>query len=342
MIKAPPLLRIGHLLTFATYMRGYGAPAGKYIRRQGLPVLCDDPNTYAPLSRMWSFFDTAARHEDPELGWRVGAHVGDQGLNAVLLRKLESAPTLLQALNKFSQMARTEATGTEVAIEERQDEILFYTRYSGMGQEPGYEISQSYQLALFLDLIRHFLGRHWIPEEIGIESSRIPACAEEYFPGSRFLSLQPAGYIAVPRSCLHRAPLTGDAETGGAEGLLLNDNISGPLTSTGYLSRIQSVLGAYLAEGYLSQRIAAELMNTSVRTLTRRLSAYDLTYGMLIDNMRFKVAKEKLQNTDWPIYDIAQSVGFRNQGSFTRMFRRIGGVSPKEFRDSARYTVRAH
>ena len=340
--KAPPLLRIAHALTFTTYLRKYGAPADKYLRRQGLPVLCDDPNTYVPLSRMWSFFDTAARHEDPELGWRVGAHVGDKGLNAALLRKLESAPTLLQALRRFSRMARTEATGTEVNIEERQDDILFYTRYSGLGQEPGYEISQSYQLALFLDLIRHFLGRNWIPPEIGIESSSIPSCADEYFPDSRILSSTSAGYIAVPQSCLHRAPLSGNTTAGRSESLLLKDNMLDPGTGIAYLNLLQSVLSSYLSEGYISQRVAAELMSTSVRTLTRRLSEFGLTYGMLIDDLRFKVAKEKLSNTDQPIYDIAYSVGFRDQGSFTRMFRRIGGVSPKEFRDSAKHTVRVN
>ena len=340
--KAPPLLRIAHVLTFTTYLRKHGAPVDKYLRRSGLPVLCDNPNTYAPLSRIWSFFDIAARHEDPELGWRVGAHVGDKGLNTALLRKLESAPTLLQALRRFRRMARTEATGTDIGIQEHQSGILFYTRYAGLGQEPGYHISQSYQLGVILDVIRHFLGRHWMPEEIGIESSCIPACADEYFPGSRILSSQPAGYIAVPRSCLHRAPLSGDTKAGKAEGLLLNDNKFDPGTGTAYLSLLQSVLSSYLSEGYISQRVAAELMSTSVRTLTRRLSESGLTYGMLIDDLRFKVAREKLSNTDQPIYDIANSVGFKEQGSFTRMFRRIGGISPKEFRDSAKKTVRTH
>ena len=55
-----------------------------------------------------------------------------------------------------------------------------------------------------------------------------------------------------------------------------------------------------------------------------------------------KVAKEKLSKTDQPIYDIAHADGFKDQGSFTRMFRRIGGVSPKEFRDSAKHIVRVH
>ena len=337
--KAPPLLRIAHVLTFTTYLRKLGAPVDTFLHRSGLPVLCDDPNTYAPLSRIWSFFDIAARHEDPELGWRVGAHVGDKGLNTALLRKLESAPTLLQALRRFSRMARTEATGTDIGIEENRNGILFYTRYAGMVQEPGYHISQSYQIGVILDVIRHFLGRHWMPEEIGIESSCIPVCTDEYFPGTRILSSQPAGYIAVPRSCLHRAPRSGETKTGKAEDVLLNLD---PDTNIAYLNLLQSVLSSYLSEGYISQRVAAELMSTSVRTLTRRLSEFGLTYGMLIDDLRFKVAKEKLSNTDQPIYDIAHAVGFKDQGSFTRMFRRIGAVSPKEFRDLARHTVRLH
>ncbi len=331
--KAPSLLRIAHLMAFTTFLRQYGAPADLYIRRNGLPVLCDDPDTFAPLSRMWSFFDTAARHEGPELGWRIGAHVGDHGLNAVLLRKLETAPTLLQALSRFARLARSEATGTEIDIEERQDGILFYTRYSGMGEEPGYHVSQAYQLGVILDLIRHFLGRQWIPEEIGIESSRVPSGAEEFFPGSRILTQQPAGYIAVPRSCLHRAPPPRSTKTGRTDSLLLNDNFRIQRNNSYYLSLLQSVLSSYLSEGYVSQRFAAELMNTSVRTLTRRLSVYGLTYGGLVDDLRFKVAKERLRNPDVLIGDIAHSVGFNEQGGFTRMFRRIGGLSPKEFRN---------
>ena len=31
--KAPPLLRIAHVLTFTTYLRKYGAPADSYLHR---------------------------------------------------------------------------------------------------------------------------------------------------------------------------------------------------------------------------------------------------------------------------------------------------------------------
>jgi AraC-like DNA-binding protein len=76
-------------------------------------------------------------------------------------------------------------------------------------------------------------------------------------------------------------------------------------------------------------------MDTSVRTLTRRLSTYGLTYGTLIDGLRFEVAKEKLQKPNVRIGDIAHDVGFKDQGDFTRMFRRVGGLSPKEYRKTA-------
>ncbi len=330
----PPLLRLAHVIAFMVYLRRLGAPVDRHLRCNGLPVMCDDPDAFVPLLRVWSFFNTASRSEDSELGWHVGAHAGDKQLNSALLRKLETAPTLLQALRRLVLMISAEATDLQIGIKERQDSILLYTLYAGMGEEPGHEISQAYQLGAFLDLIRHFLGRQWVPDEIGIEAAEIPPGAKECFPGSRILTQQPAGYIAVPRSCLHQHPSLGDTKVGRADNPLLNDNLPALTENIDCLRKIHLVLKPYLSDGYVSQRDAAELMNTSVRTLTRRLSGYGLTYGTLIDGMRFNAAKRLLQNPDVRIGDIAHSVGFKDQADFTRMFHRVGGLSPKKFRNS--------
>jgi AraC-like DNA-binding protein len=338
--SGPPLLRLAHVMAFMAFLHRLGAPVGGYLRRSGLPTMCEDPNAYVPVPRIWSFFDTAARNEDSELGWRVVEHAGDHQLYAGLLRKFENAPSLLQALRRFVRLARTEATGLEIGLEGRRDRVLLYSRYSSLTGEPGCDISEAYRLGIFLHLVRHFLGPQWVPDEVGLESAHVSSGAQECFPGSRFLTQQPAGYIAVPRSCLHRSLLVSDTKVGRAENPLLND-IS-PLLSEdpNYLSLLHVVLKAYIPEGYVSQRHAAELMNTSVRTLTRRLSAHHLTYGELIDGIRFNAAKKLLRNPDMKIGDVAHSVGFEDQGDFTRMFRRVGGLCPKEFRNSAvRYSA---
>ena len=105
-----------------------------------------------------------------------------------------------------------------------------------------------------------------------------------------------------------------------------------PVKDLDYPDRLRAVLRSYLSERYLTEQIAANLMETSVRTLTRRLSEHNVRYGALIDELRFTTAKEQLRDTDQRIMDIAQSVGFEDQAHFTRMFRRIGGLSPREFR----------
>jgi AraC-like DNA-binding protein len=99
-----------------------------------------------------------------------------------------------------------------------------------------------------------------------------------------------------------------------------------------YIDRLRAVARAYLSEGYIAEKTAARLMDTSVRTMTRTLAAQGITYGKLIDDLRFEVAKERLSNADIRIIDVAQSIGFRDQANFTRMFRRMAGITPGQFR----------
>jgi AraC-like DNA-binding protein len=242
-------------------------------------------------------------------------------------------------MRRLIEMIRAEATDLEIGIYERRDEVLFYMHYPGMREKPGYMISQAYQLEIILDLIRHFLGRGWVPNEIGVESALVPPMAEAHFPDCRILTKQSAGYIAVPRFCLHRAVYPGDPKVGNADNPLLSESSPVLTTNFTYIDTLRAVLKSYLSEGYPSERVAAELINTSVRTMSRRLSNHDLTYGMLINELRFNTAKEQLQISNKRIGDIAHNVGFDDQGNFSRMIRRISGLTPSELRKAARGNI---
>jgi len=104
----------------------------------------------------------------------------------------------------------------------------------------------------------------------------------------------------------------------------------------GDVDRLREVLKSYLPDGYPTARFAAEVIDVSERTLARRLSACGLTFGGLVDQVRFEVAKRLLQEPDARIVDVARSVGFESQGNFTRMFRRVAGLSPTQFRKAIR------
>lgn len=318
---------MAHPLAFVAFLRHVGAPAGKYLRLQGLPALCEDPDLFVSLERTWAFFDSASRSVDPMLGWHVGKFAGDRNLNAVLRRKLEQAPTLYRALQELVRLARSEASEVQIGIGERRDDIILHTQYPERKGAPGYSMSQAYKLGVFIDLIRHFAGERWMPDEIGIDLPSVPSITEEHFPGTRILMRQNMAYVSIPRSLLHLAAQRGDSA----------DDACGdpPLASSfDYMDTLRTLLRPYLSEGYPDALLAASLMDTSVRSLARKLSDSGLSYRTMIDELRFTEARELLKDPAIPIIEVAAAVGFDDPSHFARMFRRIGGICPREFRKS--------
>ena len=325
MTSSPPLIRFAHPMAFQSFLRKMGAPVDRCLRHNCLPALCEDPDVFVPVIKVWAFFDEESRKEDQLLGWDAGEYVGDHSLNTNLLRKLENAPTLLSALRRLVRLVRSEGSDIDIGILERSEDILLYTHYWGLRDMPGYHISQAYQLSVFLDLIRFFLGRDWYPDEIGLEAAEIPPDLKKRFPGPEILPHQPLGYIVIPRRFLHHSACHTVSPGAGKEG---------PLTirSFDYIDTLSSLVRSYLSEGYVSEKLAAELMDTSVRTLKRKLAVSGTSYSKLLDEIRFNVAREYLQRQDMRLIDVAQSTGFRDQANFTRMFRRLSGITPGHFR----------
>lgn len=169
-----------------------------------------------------------------------------------------------------------------------------------------------------LDLIRQFLGPHWVPGEVGVEHSIAPDVVEAQLPDTRIMTQQPLGYITVPRTCLSNTA---------RRTISTNDAVNDPVMTENFdnADTLRVILKSYLSDGYPTAKFAAELINVSERTLARKLAAYGLTYGTLLDEVR--------------IEDVALSIGFIDQSNFTRMFRRISGQTPEEFRKTARLSV---
>lgn len=287
--------------------------------------MCDDPNQFVPVPNLWRFFEAAAHNIAPSVGWLVGKDVGDRDIFIGLLQKLEHSPSLYLALQGLVQRVREEASDLELGLYERAEDVLIFTHYPGLLDLPGYDQSQAYQLGLFIGLIRHFLGNHWTPVEIGVQSQHSPVAIMATFPQCRVRTAQNIGYVAIPRNELHRTTRSRAEEA-------LSDSTTGAKYGLDFVGKIRAILGAYLQDGYTPASFTAEIMGVSERTLARRLSAQGLTYGSLVDDLRFTRAKELLQSSDQHIGEIALAVGFQDQSNFNRMFRRMSGISAKQFR----------
>ena len=324
-LSGVPVVRFSHSLAFIDHLRQSGAPTDRYLQKSKLPTLCENPDCLIPVERMYQFLAEAACNEEPLLGWFVGGSVGERQLSTTLLKRLRATPTLLVALQNLASLIKSESSEIDVGLFEREKDIVFFTRYPRMRGAPGYEIGQSYQISVFMSLVQAFLGKDWRPAEIGLESRRSQPMLPEGFHGSHFIPNAEFGYFTVARSCLHRAISNGYSGSTSPAGTPL-------LGELDELELMRKLLRSYLADGYISKTFAAELLDTPVRTLSRRFSEHGTNYQQFMDSLRFQEAKEGLQNPDMQVLDVANSVGFSDQGDFTRMFRRVSGVTPTDFR----------
>lgn len=80
--------------------------------------------------------------------------------------------------------------------------------------------------------------------------------------------------------------------------------------------------------------VAAELA-TSPRTLQRHLRELGHSYNALADDVRQGAARLYLEQPDVAISEVAYLLGFSDQSTFNRAFKRWNGVTPKQFRTRA-------
>jgi AraC-like DNA-binding protein len=72
------------------------------------------------------------------------------------------------------------------------------------------------------------------------------------------------------------------------------------------------------------------------RTLNRRLRAAGTTFQQVLDEVRYAVARELLEQSSIPMHDVAAALGYASLAPFMRAFRRWSGASPGDWRKAAR------
>ncbi|MBP1988552.1 helix-turn-helix domain-containing protein [Paenibacillus eucommiae] len=92
----------------------------------------------------------------------------------------------------------------------------------------------------------------------------------------------------------------------------------------------------YIAEHY-GEDISLELLADKLNLSRGYLSSYfhentGTTFSDYLNRIRIRHAKEMLNQTDGRIQDVALQVGYQNVNSFIRMFKRICGLTPGEYR----------
>lgn len=96
--------------------------------------------------------------------------------------------------------------------------------------------------------------------------------------------------------------------------------------------QVTNIIRQCMQFGTVSQDIVANNLNTSVRTMQRKLKDEGGNYQQVFDKERRKRAEYLLVNSQYSLTDISQQLGFTEASSFSRSFKSWTGITPGEFR----------
>ncbi|HEY4244213.1 MAG TPA: AraC family transcriptional regulator [Kofleriaceae bacterium] len=98
------------------------------------------------------------------------------------------------------------------------------------------------------------------------------------------------------------------------------------------IAKVRAAIQDQLRGGDPSLDGVARKLGTGRRSLQRRLADEQLTYAQVLDDVRSTMARAYLGQRGLSIAEVAYLLGFAEQSSFTRAFRRWTKLSPAEFR----------
>ena len=326
-----PLHRVSVLRPFAQFLADVGAPVEREFQRAGLPYgALENVDNYVPSQRFYVFLvNTSLREGIEDLGFHVGQRYGADNVDPHLTELLCWSPTLYKGILRAMALANKTVSHSRMGILQPTHSryAYFYHRPSCDLANPAIKQIGWFGVMTLIGMVRVFAGPHWQPVEIGLMGQREPCHSiREQLHSTRLRLSQPYSYIALEKTLLSVPPLTHRSATSTFPSLQVE-----PL-SNDLVGSLKQLLQAYIEESNLSIEVAAELCNTSKRSLQRKLRETGTRYSEVLDHVRFSVATRMLRDPDMKVRDVAHRLGYSDPTHFSRAFRRIAGVKPREYR----------
>lgn len=315
-----------------------------YLIKQGLSLdnICQtlglDSNSHylnkreLPLTLYLKLFEWGADQlNDPLLGIHIAA-VMQPGTLGIFGHLLNNGATLQQTLDfveRYHCIFNT-VFAFNFTYEESSARCN-YTSATVSGQSDQQDII--FSIAGIINIIRGFSTANWKPLSC---SFTFPEPAESHiyedFFGDKISFDQPQNSFEFETGLLNNS--RDDVDPSLLSILLQQaDQLFDQIGDTRNLSeRVRLLILTSLGTETLTTERAAEQLNMSVRSLHRQLTQQQTSFKKLREEVIIKVAKEALLDSDCSITEIAERLNYSETSAFDRLFKRLTGSSPRQYR----------
>lgn len=330
-------MRTANFSGFPGFIRSLGGDPRRILEHHGMdPQAIRDPDSYIDCQSLVDVLEhCSSLFNDPLLGLKL-ARVQDPDVFGCVTALCRAAPTFREALNSFiDYIPVVHSPMAKMALVEGKD--IAELRW-GVSSDLGFNIQANYQAALLdLNFLRQIGGRAFRASYVTLTAdTRAKDLSEvESALGCRFHSRATTSAIAFPTAILDQAIASSNK--------LLFRLLGGYLERVKIAARttivqcVEDYIRGSLASGHCSIERCARKLGTSVRTLQSHLGDDNLKFSDLLESQRMELANSYLEQPELSLDEVSALLGYSEQSSFGRAFKRWTGSTPQRFR-----AVRGH
>lgn len=304
-----------------------GLASASFLADSGLePRRVGDAQAWFSLNEFDSLLAAAVRFSgDPIFGlhWGERSPMMQFDLGPALIA---TAPTLRVAIDAILQMQPVLASRDELRFEVQRDRCVLECIPLATS-ELAKRVRTELLLVCLTRLLRYF-GESEALRRIDVAYPR-PAYGDEYerILGRSVNFNQPKTSFTFTATALDTTHADRNAELHQALRVRTEQQRQRALGQLSYSEQLESLVRATLPS-LLSMADAARTLQTSERSLRRKLAAEGLSYSQLVDEVQRKLAHDLLALGSKTVKEVAYTLGFSSVSGFHRAFRRWTGSSP--------------
>ena len=294
----------------------------------------DDPDRFIDLAAFASMLEHAAiKIGEPCFGLRCAQ---DYPINAISLLGfiIHNAPSTHEALNAMTRYLRLIIA--PVYTSSRIEDGLYYWTLSFPQNFTAPRLQfDLFVLATFIRRLSYGAGPGWHLEQLDLshDDPGCPElCAKLLAPRIRFN--QPQVTLVLDEGALNSRSRNADARLY----VILKQHAEDLLKKTPDPSNIVELvrhqIELRLSHETTDLEVIAQALGLSVRMLQLKLARQNTSFTQILEDVRGKLAKYYLTDTDLRMTEIAYLLGFSETSAFTRAAPRWIGMSPQAYRRS--------
>ena len=320
-------------------LQGYGIEAVPLMLEAGIdPRVIRDPELRVAVVNMWKLWRLCVeRTGDDSFGLQVAANLYPTHLNALIFA-LQASSTLREALDRLQRYVRVVTTIAAIEVVESPVGValILGSDSSGSAQRPFFPVDAF--MGVLFRTFRELLGASAAEGLLEVRLCRpVPHRLEafEQFFGVPVYFGAEANVMLMASGVLDRELPAANAMIAGMNEQLLRDYL-GRMRHEQVSLQVRKEIIALLSSDKLGLEHIAERLNMSGRNLHRKLAEECTSFKELQDEIRQDLALRYLGMSGMSLNEIAFNLGFIDQSSFNRAFKRWTGGSPGQYRRALR------